>query len=199
MFESAAFELPGNRLSRPHANCYWLVPGRILAGEYPRDFDETSSRSKMQAILAAGVTQFVDLTEEAEGPVPYLPLLQVFARTPGREPLHVRHAVRDKSVPEPAQMRAILDEIDVAAATGHCIYLHCWGGIGRTGTVVGCLLVEAGFAAEDALRLLAHKWTVMEKRKRCPASPETPEQVAFIRNWPLEWHCRIRPVAAGRT
>ena len=35
-------------------------------------------------------------------------------------------------------MVAILDSLDTAIADEHTIYLHCWGGIGRTGTVVGC-------------------------------------------------------------
>ena len=30
-----ALASPGDALPRPHDNCYWLLPGRMLAGEYP--------------------------------------------------------------------------------------------------------------------------------------------------------------------
>jgi hypothetical protein len=63
-------------------------------------------------------------------------------------------------------------------------YVHCWGGVGRTGTVVGCLLREQGFDAAAALAVIERKWRSMAKRDRHPNSPETPGQVAFIERWP---------------
>ena len=36
-------------------------------------------------------------------------------------------------------------------AGGRTVYLHCRGGIGRTGTVLGCYLVRQGQTAEEAL------------------------------------------------
>lgn len=33
------------------------------------------------------------------------------------------------------------------------VYLHCWGGIGRTGTIVGCWLARNGFPGKAALCL----------------------------------------------
>ena len=41
-------------------------------------------------------------------------------------------------------MKRILDDVDEAIAGGGLTYVHCWGGIGRTGTVVGCWLVRHG-------------------------------------------------------
>ncbi len=32
-----------------------------------------------------------------------------------------------------------------AVANG-AVYVHCWGGVGRTGTVVGCWLLRHGYA-----------------------------------------------------
>jgi len=55
--------------------------------------------------------------------------------------------------------------------------------VGRTGTVVGCLLREQGFTAAEALELIGRKWRVMEKRGRHPVSPETAGQVAFVEQW----------------
>ena len=48
-------------------------------------------------------------------------------------------------------MREILDHLRTRLDSGHKVYVHCWGGIGRTGTVVGCHLVEQGMTADQAL------------------------------------------------
>ena len=33
--ERRILDVPGDALPRPHANCYWLIPGQLLAGEHP--------------------------------------------------------------------------------------------------------------------------------------------------------------------
>ena len=89
----------------------------------------------------------------------------------------------DFGVPSAALMRTTLDTIYDALGAGAIPYLHCWGGIGRTGTVVGCLLREQGFSAVEALAVIERKWLSMEKRTRHPRSPETDAQIAFIERW----------------
>lgn len=42
-------------------------------------------------------------------------------------------------------------ELVAALRAGQRIFLHCKGGLGRTGTVAACLLVEAGMNAEEAV------------------------------------------------
>lgn len=53
--------------SHPIKHCYWVVPGKFLAGEYTGDVDETASRQKINALLAAGIRAFIDLTTEMDG------------------------------------------------------------------------------------------------------------------------------------
>ncbi len=135
---------------------YWLRPNQLLAGPYPHE---------VETILGLGVTCFVDLTEAGELK-PYL------------LPDHVQHhrlSIPDYSTPTPDHVRRILDTIDAALVEGHVVYVHCWGGIGRTGTIMGCYLVRHGMVGDAALE------TISRLRGRC--SPETEEQFNLVRNW----------------
>jgi protein-tyrosine phosphatase len=80
-------------------------------------------------------------------------------------------------------MNSILDTIDQNLLEGRKIYLHCWGGIGRTGTTVGCYLVRKGKTGEEALDQLSAWWRGVPKSRYHLHSPETLEQMEFIRTW----------------
>jgi protein-tyrosine phosphatase len=56
------------------------------------------------------------------------------------------------------------------------IYFHCWGGKGRTGTVVGCYLARHGFAAgNDMIEMI--KELRKDTEDFSDPSPETSEQI----------------------
>ena len=116
-------------------------------------------------LLAAGVDTFFDLTEDAELD-PY--------ELNGLE--HRRFPIRDMSTPSAEQMAEILDALDEALDDGRTIYLHCLGGIGRTGAVVGCHLVRGGRTGEDALAAIID-WRGDEW------SPQTEAQKQLVRSW----------------
>ena len=80
-------------------------------------------------------------------------------------------------------MAGILDAIDTAMRDGKTVYLHCWGGVGRTGNVVGCSLVSHGHTRDAAHRQIAEWWQGVEKVYRQPISPETSEQHEHVGNW----------------
>ena len=162
------------------------MPGRLLAGQHPGAGGPGDVGATVAALLAAGIRQTLDLTEQREGLPDYGTALARAAAALGGAGSRTAVPIADFSVPEPAMMRrvlAILDGVlnDPAAPP---LYLHCHGGIGRTGTVVGCLLVAHGFTPDEALALIARKWQVMAKRHLAPESPETEAQRAFIRAWP---------------
>jgi protein-tyrosine phosphatase/ADP-ribosylglycohydrolase len=166
--------------SPPIPNSYWVQPGKLLAGEYPGSMSRAEAMERVQKLLRAGITSFIDLTEEGELP-DYETLL------PGITERRVRYrrlSILDHSVPESAaQMARILDQIDSELSAGGCVYLHCRAGIGRTGTTVGCHLIRGGLSNEQALEKLQLLWRQCARSHRWPSIPETSEQVDFVREW----------------
>ena len=59
------------------------------------------------------------------------------------------------------------------------VYVHCWGGIGRTSTVAGCLLVDSGLDADAALADITRRRSVT--RKAHQPAPQTPTQIDVVR------------------
>ena len=171
------------RPSQPIPNSYWVQQGRFAAGEYPGDRNPELASRKLEELLDAGIDHFVDLTEPGEL-APYEGIAEQTASSLDLQVGWERHAIRDLSVPQnPEQMTLILDAIDDALSDGKTVYVHCWGGVGRMGTVVGCWLVRHGHSGDEALRMIAERWRHMEKAYRIPRSPETPEQREYVRNW----------------
>jgi hypothetical protein len=158
-----ALHAAGDAHELPHRDCYWVVPGRLLAGPYPE--------IRLHALLDAGVDCFVDLTRSGESLAPYAVEAQGRARWHG-------FAITDFSTPGVDLMRRIVDTLDDELARGARVYLHCHAGVGRTGTVVGCWLVEQGLTGGEALRLIAHKRDALLGQ-----SPETEAQREFVRRW----------------
>lgn len=161
----------------PIAPSYWVLPGRLLAGEYPRDKEETGFPDKLRRLLDAGVTTFIDLTE-AGIMKPYAQYLDGQART-----RHRRFGIPDGGVPrDDALTLRILDAIDEGLREPAIVYVHCWGGIGRTGLVVGCWLARHGHAGEAALERLRALWAFNSKAETAVV-PETAAQMNYIVQW----------------
>ena len=189
-FDDSLIRAAGDSLPRPHGNCYWLVAGRILAGEYPGADDPRLMQQRLQSLLEAGITHCFDLTHEGEGLPPYAAALAQAAAARGVDARTSRFAVADFGVPSVHGMRLTLQAIDAQLLAGANVYLHCRAGIGRTATVAGCLLVEQGLTAQQALDLIRAKWQVVAKRASAPHSPETREQREFIARWETLRHSR---------
>ncbi len=167
---------------RPILESYWVVPGRLLAGEYPAQFDELVTRRRLEVLIEAGFDMFIDLTRPGET-ISYRNTLLEEAKVYGMEVAHQRFSIGDFGLPTPEQMNSILDRIEEGLQAGHKIYLHCWGGIGRTGTTVGCYLVRQGKTGAEALDQLSAWWRRVPKSQYYPRSPETAAQADFILHW----------------
>lgn len=158
-----ALHAAGDAIDLPHSDCYWVLPGRLLAGAYPE--------LHLDALLTAGIDCFVDLTREGDAPAPYALRAHARARWHG-------FAIVDFAVPGADLMRRVVDTLDAELARGSRVYLHCHAGVGRTGTAVGCWLVEHGCTGGEALKLIAYK-----REGLLGQSPETDAQREFVRRW----------------
>ena len=160
----------------PLPNTYWALPGLLLAGEHPCGLTPDATRKRLDALLAAGIESFLDLTQpgEIEAYDPMLPFHIEYLRKP----------LRDHGLPEkPEHMMEILDCLHDALQSGRPAYVHCRAGIGRTGTVIGCLLVERGLTGEQALEELARVWQQCQRSRVWPCVPETEAQTEYVRQW----------------
>ena len=164
---------------KPISNCY-MVMDRVYAGEYPRDLDDKKSIEKLRRFYRFGVTHFIDLTEVGE----LRPYNQLDSRMQ-----HIRFPIQDVSIPASIEsvkdliglIQGILNESD-----RNKVYIHCRGGVGRTGTIVGCLLSHKhDFDYKKTMNALKKAFSY------CPKSayretPETKEQRDFIARYAAE-------------
>ena len=154
-------------MTGPIPHSYWVVPGRLVAGEY--------AGPHLERLLEAGVDTFFDLTEEGEYGLPeYRSLLPTGIG-------YRRFPTADFSCASDEAMAEVLDALERELRDGCVVYVHCYGGIGRTGTVIGCHLVRQGLAGQDALDRIAELRAELPNAYR--RSPETEEQRQLVLRW----------------
>ena len=166
----------------PIPDSYWVLIDRLLAGEYPGARSPGEARRKLRRLLDAGVSYFLDLTEDGEyGLEPYASLAKEEATLREEGIVHRRMPIPDQGTPSAEEMRAILDAVDAAVEAGHTVYVHCWGGIGRTGIVVGCYMVGQGMTGRQAVDEIARRRRGTPDGHR--PSPENDQQEQMILSW----------------
>jgi hypothetical protein len=152
----------------------YRVADAFLAGGYPGSLDPAEAMRRVRAFSERGVSLFLDLTHPADPLEPYEQWL-------GSGSHRISHPIVDMGTTTIPHMTRILDDVDEAIGSGGGVYVHCWGGRGRTGTVVGCWLVRHALDGGDAIAQIA------ELRRELPgaelASPETAAQCAMVAAW----------------
>lgn len=166
----------------PFDRSYWVLPNRLLAGAIPAAASPEEAHEKLTALAKTPIQAVINLMEahevnhEGKPFFDYAPVLNEM----GVDVL--RFPIRDVSIPTEAEMTAILDTIDTLHAKGKAVYVHCWGGIGRTGTVIGCYLIRHGLASKDTvlneINNLKRNTSFADR-----TSPETYQQREFVQNW----------------
>jgi protein-tyrosine phosphatase len=171
-------------LNKPIPHSYWVIPGSFLAGCYPGSThgEEDQTRRTLKVFLEAGFTSFFDLTQPDELPSYGNILLEEASQVPILAD-YQRFPIPDFGLPSQSHMMKLLAALDGSMAAGKKVYLHCRGGIGRTGTAVGCWLVQHGLPGTKAVDHLAELYRESAQSRSYPRSPETDEQRQFILDW----------------
>jgi protein-tyrosine phosphatase len=147
--------LPGKR------GISFRYPGRV----YRRDLEED-----LATLRAAGVLRLVLLVNDAELSRWSDPAIVERAAAAGVTVM--RHPMPDGQPPASMEeMEQILAEVRDGRREGN-VAVACMGGVGRTGTVAACALVQAGHAPEEAIALV--------RVVRHPSAVETAAQERFV-------------------
>lgn len=180
----SALQTLTSTIPRPIPNSYWATP-LLLACEYPWTPKEPH-KPKLDALLRAGIRTFIDLTECGELR-PYCgEVLTSRAELLGIDKNTIeyhRFPIPDRCLPHSVEfMYSVMEVLRDNEQRGRITAVHCRGGIGRTGMVIGCWLIESGIAknGEEALAIIAREWKTVEKCTRFPHSPETGPQFDFV-------------------
>ena len=172
----------------PFNRSYWVVPGKFLAGCYPGSKNEDQAHHKLRALLDHGIRHVISLVEPDEKDwggksfVSYDDQMRTIAESMGHTVSFDRMPIKDGWVPSRVDMCRTLDRIDDCIEDNKPVYIHCWGGRGRTGTVAGCYLARHGMAiGQNVLD------RIKELRRNTEdnwiTSPETSEQYDMVLSW----------------
>jgi protein-tyrosine phosphatase len=148
---------------------YWVLrePAPLAGMQYP--FDPWP----WAAIHQAGFSDLVSLAPDDYNPAP---LLIVFNKE--LEDLYHGDAPNDADEQENLVCEAVR-ATHASLKLGRGVVVHCVGGRGRTGTVLGCVLRELGYEAD---KIIKHLDRLHQARGR-DGWPESLWQKELIRRW----------------
>lgn len=159
----------------PESN--WVIPGVLLVGAFPAEIDDTITFFQLSEILKSRINKFVCLQNEyridaqeemwrsGEALRPYFKdvvnivenkdKFETFnnsAVCDSAELSFVHFPIQDCGVANDTEVLFLCQQLVQSIYEGNRLYIHCWGGHGRTGTVVCimlCIMYE--ISAEEAM------------------------------------------------
>jgi hypothetical protein len=177
-------------VAKPFPQSFWVYESLLCAGCYPGDQDPVTRDAKLRGLLDCGIRRVLSLMEPIERGSggrpfePYVPRLQKLADEYKVVVECLNLPMPDASAPPPAALEKVLEMIELGLREQTPTYLHCWGGHGRTGTVVACHLMRKGHTAQQAIDALLSLRAGLPKNHH----PFEGNQEQFIHSWTDSQH-----------
>uniref|UniRef100_A0A7S2WTD1 Tyrosine specific protein phosphatases domain-containing protein n=1 Tax=Mucochytrium quahogii TaxID=96639 RepID=A0A7S2WTD1_9STRA len=157
----------------PTEESNWVLPGKLLVGAYPAEVDDVAHEKLLRSILQCGVTTFVCLQKEYDHSStdpkewragtkirPYINDAYRITKqdntlgTCRSSELSFLHVpIADCDVTSDQVVLRLAQSLCWRLIAGEVLYIHCWGGHGRTGTLVAIMLgMLYGIPKAEALK-----------------------------------------------
>ena len=149
-------------------NSYWLIPGKILCGEYPHDIDDITELTD----------SFIDL-------VKYGRYGSIYKSQLDSNINYRNFPITDHSIPSKIFCKQIIKYIENELKNKKTIYIHCYGGHGRTGIIAAILLkhIQSNISGIEALEVISHLHCYRNDGGCNIQAPETKEQMNYVVNY----------------
>ena len=184
----------------PSDESNWVLPGVLLVGAFPGCPDDDENWELITSILSLGITTFVCLQDEYSDDAPeddwryerngairpyfrdVREIVKDIEAAPDDFPsikisssdLHFVHfPIIDCDIAEDDSVYRLAVDLVKRVSRGEVLYLHCWGGHGRTGSVV-CIMLHLmyGLSAKDAME----RCQFVHDLRRVPMEVQSPQK-----------------------
>jgi hypothetical protein len=187
----------------PTRESNWVILDRLMVGAYPSSFDDVENEQILRGVLECGITTFVCLQLEYQHGVPeaqwragvslrpYIEdALEICEKERGKNAIvapenlkFLHHGIVDCGTTTDSTVLELALDICYRLLADEVIYLHCWGGHGRTGTVVAVtlgLMYDVNSTEALTRTQLYHDLRVCSLNVPSPQTPQQRRQVERI-------------------
>ena len=157
----------------------YQVSRNVFAGEHPLfDIYKSSIKGNIPTLLKFGITVFLDLTQSYEVPeyASFLP----------SDVQRISFPIRNCDVP--SSVESVMDLFRRLEQLMHeqpraKLYIHCHGGVGRTGIIVACYYIYfEHLSFEEALDKMGRQYA-QSPRSKFMNAPETKRQIEYVKEF----------------
>lgn len=162
----------------PTPSSNWVICNNLIQGSYPGHPELNVHMKILDSILDCGVTTFVSLLEAHEQSMfrPY----KAYVKSLAPQTEFVELPIPDMGVTDDKIISEVADTIaDGINNRNKVYYIHCWGGHGRSGTLVALVLNKLGLPCKEALFCVKQCHQTREYNGDIP-SPQTSEQLSQV-------------------
>jgi protein-tyrosine phosphatase len=133
-----------NFITNPTDYCHWLIYDHILVGAYPYTKNRTSKiyvsdrLNHLRTLITLDLDVYVSLVEDHE-----IKKYGDYTKIVGEQKsntLFLSLPTPDNGVASDKEVSYLVNQIYHLYLCGKKIYIHCWGGHGRTSVISACLL-----------------------------------------------------------